>query len=94
MVGCTSGNDWHDPIARELFHEQISQIAGFASFYIERAHCRVPKMKRHDQDLLDRQMKRIQPRPRHNGLMMLCLIAAKRLAFALLEAMARGRLQR
>jgi hypothetical protein len=52
-------------------------------------------MNRHDQDLLDRQMKRIQPRPRHNGLMMmLCLIAAKRLAFALLEAMARGRHQR
>jgi hypothetical protein len=52
-------------------------------------------MNRHDQDLLDRQMKRIQPRPRHNGLMMMLrLIAAKQLAFALLEAMARGRLQR
>jgi hypothetical protein len=31
-------------------------------------------MNRHDQDLLDRQMKRIQPRPRHNGLMMLAII--------------------
>jgi hypothetical protein len=78
-----------------FFMNKFRKFAGFASFYIERAHCRVPKMKRHDQDLLDRQMKRIQPRPRHNGLMMmLCLIAAKRLAFALLEAMARGRHQR